>query len=73
VRALGVVALSAILVSVWLSLICVLVLIERVLFTLLTNSAVRSVVGMGLYAAWALFWYAALRLLSSRLIRRHSE
>ena len=55
---------------IWLTLIALVIFIERTLFAPEVASNIRSIVGVTLYFAWALTWLVLLLKISLIIIQR---
>ena len=66
-----VIYIGTLVISIWLSLLLILIFIEKVLLVAIRNSLIRSVLGISFYFIWLLSGYLILHGISSYFIRRN--
>ena len=65
--------LSALMATVWASLIALMYLVEALIMRWVALSLLRSILGMAAYAAWVAAWYFALMRIARRVLERAPE
>ena len=68
----GALLVSSLIMSIWLSLLAVLLFVERVIM-LIPHSATRSIVGLSTYFIWLAAWYFLIKKVFEFLLSKASS
>ena len=60
---------SLLLLTLWTSLMLILIIVEKYILKLKISSAERSIIGMSLYFLWLLGWYYIFRVIAFKLTK----
>ena len=61
--------IGGIIVALWVSLIAVVIFVERIVLVFIGTSVLRSIVGLSLYFLWLALWFFAIKAFINYLLK----